>query len=258
MNSIVRVGDGDGLYREQWNFSGDRRMSIDYFYFFTKYIALLSLIVKKWSLHIYHIIWRIYCRFVRFCMTFLIYGCKPFSFIDLFPPYFIKLCQNIHPKTPLKCDFSIWAGPNTFTFWSANFQIKLPSPTRTIEFIDFYLYWDIFHCFYFFTKYIAFLSLIVKKWSLHISYNMKNISLSFLFYRLIPFLYFIKLCQNIHPKTPLKCDFFCMSRAKYVHFLVCKLGPFQQYFKKGRLFQIFFLNLLLTKSSRWQYNGIKW
>jgi hypothetical protein len=27
--------------------------------------------------------------------------------IDLFPPYFIKLCQNIHTKTPLKCDFSI-------------------------------------------------------------------------------------------------------------------------------------------------------
>jgi hypothetical protein len=39
--------------------------------------------------------------------------------------------------------------------------------------------WDIFHYFYFFTKYIALLSLIVKKWSLHISYNMKNISLSF-------------------------------------------------------------------------------
>jgi hypothetical protein len=28
MNSIVRVGDGDGLYREQWNLSGDRRVSI--------------------------------------------------------------------------------------------------------------------------------------------------------------------------------------------------------------------------------------
>ena len=39
--------------------------------------------------------------------------------------------------------------------------------------------WDICHYFYFFTKYIALLSLIVKKWSLHISYNMKNISLSF-------------------------------------------------------------------------------
>jgi hypothetical protein len=25
--------------------------------------------------------------------------------IDLFPPYSIKLCQNIHPTTPLKCDF---------------------------------------------------------------------------------------------------------------------------------------------------------
>ena len=39
--------------------------------------------------------------------------------------------------------------------------------------------WDIFHYFYFFTKYIVLLSLIVKKWSLHISYNMKTISLSF-------------------------------------------------------------------------------
>jgi hypothetical protein len=28
MNSIVRAGDGDGLYGEQWNLSGDRRVSI--------------------------------------------------------------------------------------------------------------------------------------------------------------------------------------------------------------------------------------
>ena len=28
MNSIVRVGDGDGLYGKQWNLSGDRRVSI--------------------------------------------------------------------------------------------------------------------------------------------------------------------------------------------------------------------------------------
>ena len=28
MNSIVRVGDGDGLYGEQGNLSGDRRVSI--------------------------------------------------------------------------------------------------------------------------------------------------------------------------------------------------------------------------------------
>jgi hypothetical protein len=28
MNSIVRVGDGDRLYEEQWNLSGDRRVSI--------------------------------------------------------------------------------------------------------------------------------------------------------------------------------------------------------------------------------------
>jgi hypothetical protein len=64
----VRVGDGDGLYGEQWNLSGDRRVSI----------VLRNLSPRP------HI-----------------------SCIDLFPPYFIKLCQNIHPKTPLKCDFSI-------------------------------------------------------------------------------------------------------------------------------------------------------
>jgi hypothetical protein len=85
-----------------------------YFYFFTKYIALLSLIVKKWSLHISYNMKNIS---LSFCSRRL------FSFIDLFPPYFIKLCQNIHPKTPLKSNFSIWAGPNTFTFWSANFQM---------------------------------------------------------------------------------------------------------------------------------------
>ena len=28
MTSIVRVGDGDGLYGEQWNLSGDRRVPI--------------------------------------------------------------------------------------------------------------------------------------------------------------------------------------------------------------------------------------
>ena len=28
MNSIVRVGDGDGLHGKQWNLSGDRRVSI--------------------------------------------------------------------------------------------------------------------------------------------------------------------------------------------------------------------------------------
>ena len=28
MNSIVRVGDADRLYGEQWNLSGDRRVSI--------------------------------------------------------------------------------------------------------------------------------------------------------------------------------------------------------------------------------------
>jgi hypothetical protein len=102
MNSIVRVGDGDGFYGEQWNLSGDRRVSIvlgdwnprpqavlfyrlipsifhqtlskytpknsfkmhffymsranifRYFYFFTKYIALLSLIVNKNEVFIYN------------------------------------------------------------------------------------------------------------------------------------------------------------------------------------------------------------
>ena len=63
MNLIVGVGDGDGLYGEQWNLLGDSQVSI--------------------------------------------------------------VPRDLHPKTPLKCDFSIWAGPNTFTFWSANFQIKL-------------------------------------------------------------------------------------------------------------------------------------
>jgi hypothetical protein len=28
MNSLVSVGDGDGLYGEQWNPLGDRRVSI--------------------------------------------------------------------------------------------------------------------------------------------------------------------------------------------------------------------------------------
>jgi hypothetical protein len=50
MNSIVRV-DGDGLYGEQWNLSGDRRVSI---------------VLRD------------------------THGRRMFSFIDLFPPYFIK------------------------------------------------------------------------------------------------------------------------------------------------------------------------
>jgi hypothetical protein len=28
MNSIVHIGDGDGLYEEQWDLSRDRRVSI--------------------------------------------------------------------------------------------------------------------------------------------------------------------------------------------------------------------------------------
>jgi hypothetical protein len=69
MNSIVLVGDGDGLYGEQCNHSGDRRVSI--------------------------------------ILRDLNPGRRLFSFIDLFPPYFLKLCENIHTKTPLKCDFSV-------------------------------------------------------------------------------------------------------------------------------------------------------
>jgi hypothetical protein len=53
MNSIVRVGDGDGLYGEQWNLSGDRQVSI-----------VLRDISPRHRL---------------------------FSLIDLFPPHFIKL-----------------------------------------------------------------------------------------------------------------------------------------------------------------------
>ena len=38
---------------------------------------------------------------------------------------FLKLCQTIYLKTPLRCDYLTCAGPTTFTVWSANFQIKL-------------------------------------------------------------------------------------------------------------------------------------
>jgi hypothetical protein len=43
-----------------------------------------------------------------------------------------------------------------------------------------------------------------------------------LFYRLIPFV-FHKTLSKYTPKNPFKMRFFYMSRAKYVHFLVCKL-----------------------------------
>ena len=59
----------------------------------------------------------------------------------------------------------------------------------TISYTHYWVHWFLpvkiawigtfFIIFYFFTKYIALLSLIVKNWSLHILYNMKNISLSF-------------------------------------------------------------------------------
>jgi hypothetical protein len=68
MNSIVLVGDGDGLYGEQWNLSGDRRVSI------------------------------ILRGFIPWPQAVL--------FNRLIPSVFHRT-QNIHPKTPLKCDFSI-------------------------------------------------------------------------------------------------------------------------------------------------------
>jgi hypothetical protein len=68
MNSIVRVGDGDGLYGEQWNLSGDRRVSI----------VLRDLSPRP--------LVALFNRFI--------------------PSVFHKT-QNIHQKTPLKCIFSI-------------------------------------------------------------------------------------------------------------------------------------------------------
>ena len=69
MNSVVRVGDGDELYGEQWNLSGDRRVSI----------VLRDLNTRPQAVLFYR----------------------------LLPSVFHKLCQNIHPKTPLKCNISI-------------------------------------------------------------------------------------------------------------------------------------------------------
>ena len=63
MNSIVCVRDGDGLYGEQWNLSGDRRLST----------VLRDLNPRPQAVLFYR-------------------------FIDLSPPYFIKLCLNIHQK----------------------------------------------------------------------------------------------------------------------------------------------------------------
>ena len=68
MNSIVHVGDGDGLFGKQWNLSGDRRVSIVFRDLSPRPHAVL--------------------------------------FNRLIHSVFHKT-QNIHPKTPLKCDFSI-------------------------------------------------------------------------------------------------------------------------------------------------------
>jgi hypothetical protein len=106
-----------------------------YFYFFTKYIALLSLIVKKWCLHIYHIIWRIYhCHFVRFCMTFLIYihvrnDPRPQAvlFYRLIPSVFHKTLSKYTPKNSFKLPFFYMSRPNTFTFWMKNISLSFCS-----------------------------------------------------------------------------------------------------------------------------------
>ena len=68
MKSMVRVGDGDGLYGEQLNRSGDRRVSI----------VLRDLSPRPQAV----------------------------LFNRLISSVFHKT-QNIHTKTPLKCDFSI-------------------------------------------------------------------------------------------------------------------------------------------------------
>jgi hypothetical protein len=112
--------------------------------FSLKYIALLSLIVKKWSLHISAVL-----------------------FYRLIPSIFHQTLSKYTPKN----SFKMW-----FFYMSrvkyVNFLVcKLPYFTCK-NCLD----WDIFQYFYFLTKYIALLSLIVKKWSLHISYSMKIIS----------------------------------------------------------------------------------
>ena len=87
MNSLVRVGDGDGLYEEQWNLSGDLRVSI----------ALRDLNPRPQAV--------LFNRFI--------------------PSVFHKTLSKYKHKNSFKMRFSIWAERNTFTFWSANFQIKL-------------------------------------------------------------------------------------------------------------------------------------
>jgi hypothetical protein len=81
--------------------------------------------------------------------------------------------------------------------------------------------WDIFHYFNFFTKYIALLSLIVKKWSLHISYNMKNISLSFC--SILYDIFNLYTCKKRNEKWVLRlCNFLIKKNPlmllKLVHF----------------------------------------
>ena len=67
MNSIVCVGDGDGINGEQWNLSGDRRVSIVYLNIWPQ--AVLSYII--------------------------------------IPSVFHKTLSKYTPKNSFKCDFSI-------------------------------------------------------------------------------------------------------------------------------------------------------
>jgi hypothetical protein len=69
MNSIVRVGDGDGLYGEQLNLSGDRRVSI----------VLRDLSPRPQAVLFYRLI----------------------------PSVLHKSLSKYTHKAPLKCDFSI-------------------------------------------------------------------------------------------------------------------------------------------------------
>jgi hypothetical protein len=116
MNSILRVGDGDRLYGEQWNLSGDCQVSIVESFlhaivsrnYSTKPVVSFNsnLSSKFGNIYLTYSTSKVTVK----CLLssgIKTHGCRLFSFIDLFLPYFIKLCLNIHPKIPLKYDFSI-------------------------------------------------------------------------------------------------------------------------------------------------------
>ena len=87
MNSIVLVGDGDELYGEQWNLSGDRRVSID----------LRDLNPRPQAV----------------------------LFHRLIPFVFHQTLSKYTPKHSFKMRFFYMSRAKSFTFWSANFPIKL-------------------------------------------------------------------------------------------------------------------------------------